>query len=346
MNRHGFDEDSLDDWLRSHLEGYPGRLAVSVLSGGQSNPTFLLSRGERKYVLRKKPAGVLLPSAHAVDREYRIITALYGTDIPVARPYCICDDDSVIGTPFYVMAHVDGRQFMDPALPGLAPQERRAIWDEFNSMVAALHSVDYVGRGLADYGRPGNYFQRQIARWSRQYRESETERIEPMERLMEWLPLRIPADDETTIVHGDLRIDNLLFEHNGTRILAVLDWELSTLGHPLADLAYHVMSWRLSAEQFRGMAGRDLDALGIPSETEYLRQYCERTGRAMIDPAQWEFSMAFSMFRLAAILQGIVKRAVDGSAASDQAMETGRRARTIAVAAWRQVENLEQKRRA
>ena len=334
----GLDEDSLDAYLRQHLPPYRRRFALRALSGGQSNPTFVLDDGEQKFVLRKKPSGQLLPSAHAVDREYRIITALAGTAVPVARPWCFCCNESVIGTPFYVMAHVEGRQFMDPALPQLAPAERRRVWDEFNRVIAALHTADYTALGLSDYGKVGNYIQRQLDRWSRQYHASQTEQIDSMDRLMQWLPQNIPQDDSTTIVHGDLRIDNLIFEKDGTGILAVVDWELSTLGHPLADLSYHVMSWRLTAEQFRGMGGKDLAALGIPDEAEYLRWYGERTGRVPIDPVAWEFYMAFSMFRLAAILQGIVKRALDGIAASGEALELGRRARTIADVAWKQVE--------
>ena len=341
MNASALDENALDAYLREHLDGYAGRMEVTPLSGGQSNPTFLLSAGDRKLVLRKKPPGTLLPSAHAVDREYRVITALHGTEVPVARSLLYCADAQVIGTPFYVMEHVAGRQFMDPALPELPAAERRRAWDEFNRVVAALHTVDFVACGLEDYGKRGTYFQRQINVWTRQYRTSQTERIEPMDRLIEWLPQHIPANDETTIVHGDLRIDNLIFDAKSPRILAVLDWELSTLGHPLADFAYHVMSWRLTSEQFRGMAEHDLAALGIPAETEYVRWYCERTGRDRIDPVEWEFAMAFSMFRLAAILQGIAKRAIDGSAASDRAFEVGRRTRTIAEAAWRQVEALQ-----
>ena len=337
------DEDRLDAWLREHLPPYRRRFALHALSGGQSNPTFVLDDGEQKFVLRKKPPGQLLPSAHAVDREYRIISALEGSDVPVARAWCFCDDASVIGTPFYVMAHVDGRQFMDPALPELQPAERRRVWDDFNRIIAALHTADHVALGLADYGKTGHYIQRQLDRWSRQYHASKTEQIDAMDRLMQWLPQNIPDDDATTIVHGDLRIDNLIFEKDGTRVLAVVDWELSTLGHPLADLSYHVMSWRLTADQFRGMGGKDLAALSIPDETEYLRWYCERTGRDAIDPAAWEFHMAFSMFRLAAIMQGIVKRALDGNAASDQALEVGRRARTIADIAWKQVQALQQK---
>ena len=336
----GLSNAALDAYLVAHLPDYAGPYAVSVLSGGQSNPTFLLAGKDQKLVLRKKPEGVLLPSAHAIDREYRVISALKDSAIPVARARCYCDDAHVIGTAFYVMDHVQGRQFMDPALPGLSAPERGKVWDEFNRVVAALHSVDHEAVGLGDYGKPGNYLARQIARWSRQYRASETERIDSMERLIEWLPAHIPTGDDTAIVHGDLRIDNLIYHPTEPRILAVLDWELSTLGHSLADLAYHVMSWRLTSAQFRGMAEHHLAALGIPGEADYLRLYCQRTGRDPIDPADWEFHMAFSMFRLAAILQGIVRRALDGNASSSEALATGMRARTIADVAWMQVEKL------
>jgi len=335
-----FDEDALDAYLRAHLPPYRQRFRVVPLTGGQSNPTFVLDDGQQKFVLRKKPNGVVLQSAHAVDREYRVIRALHGTGVPVAKAWCYCDNAAIIGTPFYVMAYVDGRQFMDPALPDLTPVERHKAWDQFNQTIAALHNIDPATIGLSDFGKAGHYIQRQLDRWSRQYRASETEPIEAMEKLMRWLPEHIPDDDATTLVHGDLRMDNLLFDRQEPRILAVLDWELSTLGHPLADLSYHVMSWRLTADQFRGMAGRDLKALGIPDEAEYLQWYCERTGRPPINPLHWEFHVAFSMFRLAAILQGIVKRAIDGNAASDQALVTGRRARTVAEIAWRQVEDL------
>ncbi len=336
----GLDETALDAYLHANLRSYAGRYSVSALSGGQSNPTFVLTGKGQKLVLRKKPGGALLPSAHAVDREYRVISALKGSGVPVAKAECYCDDAAVIGTPFYVMDFVEGRQFMDPALPELSAKERALIWDEFNRVIATLHSVDYAALGLGDYGRPGNFLARQIARWTKQYRASETERIETMERLIEWLPLNIPAGDDTAIVHGDLRIDNLMFHPVEPRIIAVLDWELSTLGHPLPDLAYHVMSWRLTSEQFRGMAEHDLPSLGIPSEEEYLERYCERLGRGKIDPPEWEFHMAFSMFRLAAILQGIVRRALDGNASNSEALTVGRRARTIADVAWQQVKKL------
>jgi len=328
------DTKALDAYLGRHVEGYRGPLELQRFEGGQSNPTYRLVTAGKRYVLRKKPDGVLLPSAHAVDREYRVISALAGTDVPVAKTYCYCDDPSVIGTPFYVMDCVDGRILWDPALPGLSRAERGAVWDDFNRVIAALHSVDYQAIGLADFGRPGNYFERQVGRWTKQYRASETERIAAMDSLMAWLPKNIPPGDETSIVHGDLRLDNVILHPTQPRILAVLDWELSTLGHPLADLSYHCITWHLTAEQFRGMAGQDLTSLGIPGEEEYVRNYCRRVGRDPIDPAHWQFYLAFSLFRLAAILQGIAKRALDGTAASAQALETGKQARPIAEAGW------------
>jgi aminoglycoside phosphotransferase (APT) family kinase protein len=257
-----------------HVEGFSGELQVEKFKGGQSNPTFMLSAGGRKYVMRRKPPGKLLPSAHAVDREYKVITALAATDVPVAKTWALCTDDSVIGTMFYIMDCVDGRIMWDPALPGMTPAQRGAIFDEMNRVIAALHKVDYAAVGLADYGKPGSYFARQIDRWSKQYRASETEKIEAMDKLIEWLPQNIPAGDETSIVHGDFRLDNTVFHPTEPRMLAVLDWELSTLGHPLADFAYHCMTWRLSPGQFRGLAGNDLAALGIPSEAEYVAAYC------------------------------------------------------------------------
>jgi len=338
--RHAFDTGRLADWLRANVEGYSGELAVEQFKGGQSNPTFLLSAGNRKYVMRRKPPGKLLPSAHAVDREYRVISALAKTDVPVARSYALCQDDAVIGTAFYVMDYVEGRILWDPALPGMQPAERTAIFDEMNRVIAALHNVDYAAVGLADYGKPGSYFARQIDRWSKQYRASETEKIEAMDNLMAWLPANIPAGDETSIVHGDYRLDNVIFHPSEPRILAVIDWELSTLGHPLSDFAYHCMAWRLSPGQFRGLQGHDLAALGIPGETDYVAQYCRRTGRASIPAAEWEYYLAFNMFRLTAILQGIMARAMQGNAASQEAIDTGKRARPLAEEAWRQVESI------
>jgi aminoglycoside phosphotransferase (APT) family kinase protein len=326
-----FDVERLAKYLDGRIPAFSA-LRVSQFRGGQSNPTYLLDAGSRRYVLRRKPPGKLLPSAHAVEREYRVMTALAPTQVPVPRTWCLCEDPEVIGTAFFVMDHVEGDVYWDPTLPGLTAPQRRALWLEINRVIAALHSVDYRGVGLEDYGRPGNYIQRQIERWTRQYRSSETERIEAMDNLIAWLPQNIPPGEETTIVHGDYRIDNLIFDRAKPRVLAVLDWELSTLGHPLADFAYHLMAWRLSPGQFRGMHGTDLAALGIPGEAEYTALYCERTGRRGIGNV--EFYLAYNMFRLAAILQGIAKRAIDGTASNERAVETGKRARPTAEAGW------------
>jgi aminoglycoside phosphotransferase (APT) family kinase protein len=338
QDKHRFDEASLAQYMRGHVDGFSGDLAVTQFKGGQSNPTFLLSAGGKRYVLRRKPPGKLLPSAHAVDREYRVLSALHGTDVPVARPYALCEDESVIGTMFYIMDFVEGRVLWDPSLPGLAVPQRQAIFEEMNRVIAALHKVDYGKVGLGEYGKPGNYLERQIARWTKQYRASETERIEAMENLIDWLPKNIPAGDETTLVHGDYRLDNVIFHPSEPRILAVLDWELSTLGHPIADFAYHCMTWRLTPQEFRGMLGFDFAALGIPSEEDYVARYCERTGRPGI--ANWDFYLAYNMFRLAGILQGIMGRVVEGTASSQHAIESGKRARPMAEAGWRQVENI------
>jgi len=331
-------EHALGEYLRGRLPAGDGPFAIEPLQGGQSNPTFRLRQGERSYVLRKQPEGELLPSAHAVDREYRVMTALAQTDVPVPRTYCYCDDRSVIGTPFFVMEFLDGRHFWDPALPELDAPQRAALWDDMNSVIARLHGVDYAAIGLADYGRAGNYFERQIGRWTRQYRASETMRIESMDRLIDWLPRHIIEDDTTSIVHGDFRIDNLIVHRSAPRVIGVLDWELSTLGHPLGDFAYHAMAWRLTWTQFRGMAGNDLAALGIPSERQYVDAYCRRSGRAGIDANDWQFCIVFSMFRLAAILQGIAKRAIMGTSADANAADVGERARTIADVAWREAQ--------
>jgi aminoglycoside phosphotransferase (APT) family kinase protein len=281
---------------------------------------------------------VLLPSAHAIDREYRLISALHGSSVPVARPICLCEDEGVIGTMFYLMSYVAGRNFWDPTLPGMPARERAAIYDEMNRVMVALHTLDFAAAGLADYGKPGNYFARQIARWSKQYRASETERIEAMEKLLAWLPANIPPGEETGLVHGDYRLDNLIFHPREPRIVAVVDWELSTLGSPLADFSYHVMLWRVETGEIRGLKGLDLPALGIPTESEYVSAYCRRTGRATIDPRVWEFCMAYNLFRIASIRQGIMKRVLEGTAASRHARESGIRARETAELAWAQVE--------
>jgi len=333
-DQHAFDTARLAAWMRSHVEGFAGPIDVSQFAGGQSNPTFLVQSARQRYVLRRKPPGKLLPSAHAVDREYRVLVALADTEVPVAKTYALCEDVSVIGTAFYVMDYVEGRLFWDAALPEAAPPERRAIYEEMTRVIAALHAVDYAAVGLQDYGKAGRYIERQVARWTQQYRAAETETIEAMDRLIEWLPQHIPADEETCIVHGDFRLDNAIFHSSEPRILAVLDWELSTLGHPLVDLAYLCMRYHLSADQFRGLAGLDVAALEIPSEAQCVADYCRRRKRAPVEPRAWSYYLAFNMFRLAGILQGVLARAIQGNASSATALEAGRRARPLAEQAW------------
>jgi len=333
--QHHIDMRALDDYLRRHVEDYRGPLTLKPLTGGQSNPTFLLNAGNARYVLRKRPAGDLLPSAHAVDREYRVMNALRDTGVPVPRMLSLCEDPQVLGTTFCVMSHVEGRVLWDARLPGFEPQERAAMYDEMNRVIAALHLVDPAAVGLSDYGRSGGYLERQIARWSKQYLASETEPLEAMHRLIEWLPRHVPPESGTSIVHGDFRLDNMIFHATEPRVLAVLDWELSTLGDPLVDFAYHMLAWHMRAEDFRGMAGEDLEALGIPSADAYMRRYCERVGRAPIPADAMEFYIVFNLFRLAAIFQGIARRARDGTAASADAVQTGQRARATADFGWR-----------
>jgi aminoglycoside phosphotransferase (APT) family kinase protein len=335
-----FDVAALAAWMRENVAGFSGPLSVEQFRGGQSNPTFKLTTPGGNYVMRRKPAGKLLPSAHAVDREYRVISALAGSEVPVPKTYGLCQDDAVIGSAFYVMDCVDGRVFWDGAVPEMDNAGRAKIYWELNRVIAALHKVDYNARGLADYGKPGNYFARQIARWTKQYQASETETIGAMNRLIEWLPANIPGDDETTIVHGDFRIDNMVFHPSEPRIVAVLDWELSTLGHPLADFSFHCMSWHVPPGAFRGLLGHDLAALGIPLEKEYVAEYCRRVGRAPIDPDHWDFYMAYNMFRAAGILQGIMTRVVDGTAASQHALQAGRAAPRLAELGWKRVETI------
>jgi aminoglycoside phosphotransferase (APT) family kinase protein len=325
--------DRLEGWLRGHVAGFCGPVTAERFPGGQSNPSYRLDTGSGQYVLRRKPSGPLLPSAHAVDREFRVMRALAGTEVPVPRVHALCEDDAVIGSAFYVMEFLGGRIFWDQRLPEIAsPEERGAMFDSMNAVIAALHMVDYESVGLGDFGRPGNYMGRQIARWSRQYRASETETIAAMDQLIDWLPLHIPPESAPAIVHGDYRMDNLVFHKTEPRVIGVLDWELSTIGDPLADFAYHVMTWRVTPELFRGLAGIDFAASGIPDEAAYIAAYCRRTGRDRI-PA-WDFYMVYSLFRIAAILQGIAKRALDGTAASAEAAEVGRIARPLAEQAW------------
>ncbi len=335
---HRFPEDRLAEYLRANVEGYSGSLTVRQFRGGQSNPTFALSAGGKEYVLRKKPPGKLLPSAHAVEREHRILEALGDTDVPVPRVLALCEDDDVIGTPFYVMERVDGRIFRSPLAPGLERAERAAIIDAMNATMASLHLLDYVRLGLADYGKPGNYMARQVSRWAGQYEASKTSEIDAMNRLVKWLPENVPAGDETTIAHGDFRLENLIFHPTEPRVVAVLDWELSTLGHPLADVGYNCMLYHLPMGEFAGSGyvGADLEGLGIPPESEYVARYCERTGRAGGVP-ELDFYVAFSMFRLAAIVQGVYKRGLDGNASNDTAITFGPMVEVLAGVAWSQV---------
>ncbi len=334
--QHAFDEAALARYLRGRIDGFGSELKVEQFKGGQSNPTFLLTAGGKRYVLRRKPPGNLLPSAHAVDREFRVIRALAGTDVPVARAHLLCEDPDVIGAMFYLMDYVEGRVLWDPRLPDLTREQRRTHYAELGRVIAALHQVDPAAVGLGDYGKPGNYIARQVARWTQQYKAAETEAIEAVDRLIEWLPVRIPPGDESAIVHGDYRFDNVIFHSTEPRILAVLDWELSTLGHPLVDFAYHCMTWRMpSTEGSRGLAGADLAALGIPSEREYLDRYLAATGRTQpVSDEHWRYYMVFNMFRLVGILQGIMKRALQGNASNAQALQAGRRARPLAEQAW------------
>lgn len=340
--QHAFDTDALTAWMARHVDGFAGPLQVEMFKGGQSNPTYKLITPGRRYVMRSKPGPVakLLPSAHAIEREFRVMQGLAGTDVPVPHMYALCEDESVIGRAFYIMEFMEGRVLWDQSLPGMAPAERAAIYDEMNRVIAALHSVKFAERGLAGYGKSGNYFERQIGRWSKQYVASITQPIPEMDRLMEWLPAHMPAsardESRVSIVHGDYRLDNLMFHPSEPRVIAVLDWELSTLGHPLADFSYHCMAWHIPSALSRGIAGLDLAALGIPGETEYIRRYCERTGITDLDTLHqdWNFYLAYNMFRIAAILQGIAKRVEAGTASSAQAKASGDTARPMAELAW------------
>lgn len=331
--RHRIDAAKLDRWLAAHVEGYRGPLTVRQFKGGQSNPSYRLDTPERAYVLRRKPFGKLLPSAHAVEREYRVTKALSGAGFAVARPYALCGDESVIGAVFYVMAMVEGRVLWDGALPGCTNAARGAIYRAAIETLARLHNCDPLALGLGDYGKPGNYFARQIDRWSRQYRASVTQTIPEMDRLIGWLPDTVPAQERVGIVHGDYRLDNLVFDAAAPRIAAVLDWELSTLGDPLADLTYFLMNWAMPAEGRSGIEGLDLAALGIPSVAEAAAQYCALTGRAALPALDWY--LAYNLFRMAAILQGIAGRIRDGTAANARAEDAVRRIVPLARSGWR-----------
>jgi len=322
--------DELGRYLESNIEGFEALCEAHKFSDGQSNPTFLLKAKSGQYVLRRQPPGDLLKSAHAVDREYRVITALFGSDVPVARTFHLCEDKNVIGSMFYVMSYEPGRIFWDPALPDLNNQQRTDVYSEMNRILAALHDINIYAVGLGDFGRPGNYFGRQISRWSKQYQASATTQIASMDKLMHWLPENMPPDDGmVSLIHGDYRLDNIIFHSSNSRAVALLDWELSTLGHPYADLAYQCMQLRVARDDaIPGLGNTDRGALGIPSEAEYVAQYCAR--REIVDIPNWNFYLAFSFFRLAAILQGVLKRAIDGNASSEKAFEYGRFAPRLA----------------
>ncbi len=333
---HRFDENALAAYLEKNLAGYTGPLAVQQFEGGQSNPTFLLTTDGQEYVMRKKPPGKLLPSAHQVEREFRVMKALEKSEVPVPRMYLLCEDDRIIGTPFFIMEHVRSRVLEDITLPHMTPEDRHALYFDMIRVLAALHLVNYSALGLDTFGKPGNYFSRQIGRWSKQYVAAKTDEIESMERLMEYLPQNVPADDTSCIVHGDYRMGNMLLHPTEPKVVALLDWELSTLGHPLGDLGYACMFYHsgiVGRVSLDGLTGSDT---GIPTEEEFLAEYCRLTGRDGIP--NWNFYLAFSFFRLASILQGVYKRGLMGTASSTEAIKRGSMAREIADVAWSLVE--------
>ena len=326
-------ETELDIWMARNVAGYRGPLSLHRLSGGQSNPTWRVDAASGQYVLRQKPVGTVLPSAHQVDREYRVMKALADTPVPVPRVFALCEDPAVMGSMFFVMEYLPGRTLFDPRLPGLPAEERAAIFDAMNAAIAAIGMVDPAKVGLADYGRPGGYVERQIGRWSKQYRASETQAIPAMDALIDWLPQHMPTTpEEVRLAHGDFRLDNLILHPSEPRVLAVVDWELSTLGCPYADFAYNVMVWRIAPGLFRGLGGVDLAGTGIPTEDHYINLWCQRTGRER--PENFDFYVILSLFRIAAILQGIARRALDGTAADPNAREMGAKATPLAEIAW------------
>ena len=332
-----FPEENLQRYLLDHVEGFTAPLTVEQTQGGMSNPTFILTDGAgQKYVMRKKPPGKLLPSAHAVDREFRVISALWNTEVPIARPYVLCQDPAVVGTDFYIMSFVEGRVFRNQTLPSFTPKERHEIYLTMADTLAKLHRVDFRAVGLEDFGRVGGYYLRQVTRWSQQYEAAKTEDLPAMDKLMQWLPTHIPAREETTIAHGDFRLENLIFHPTKPQVLAVIDWELSTLGAPLSDLAYNCIAYHVSDPLRGDITNLDYASYGIPSEEEYVARYCRQMGRAELP--HWNFNMVLSLFRLASILQGVYRRGLDGNAASPDALLKRDRCGTLANMAWELVE--------
>jgi len=327
-----FDEQVLHGYMSEHVEGYEGPLSVSKFKGGQSNPTYLLTTPSKKYVLRRKPPGKLLPSAHAVDREYRVMTALHAQGFPAPRTYVLCENESIVGTMFFIMDFIEGRIFWDAGLPEVQKSDRKPLYFALTDTLADLHSVDYKAAGLEDYGKPGNYFERQTSRWSKQYKAAETDTIEEMDKLMAWLPTAVPADDATSVVHGDFRFDNAIMHPSNPRTIAVLDWELSTLGHPLADFTYFLMVWFFPKNVRGGLVGLDLDEIGIPTMDEIIAHYCKRTGRTSIPDI--DYCLSYNMFRIAAIIQGVYARALQGNASSEVAKQSGAQVKPLAAMAW------------
>lgn len=332
LANHRFDEAALTRYLAAHIPEFRGECVIRQFQGGFSNPTFHLQTADHAFVMRKKPPGQLLPSAHAVDREYKVMKALQDSDVPVPRMHVLCEDESIIGTMFYVMDYVDGRVYPDRLLPGCTPAERTAMYDAMNDVLAKLHSVDYCAVGLADFGKPTGYVERQVARWSKQYAASAIDETPAMNELMKWLPAHLPTQDEAAIVHGDYRVGNLLFHPTESRIVAVLDWELSTIGHPLGDLAYCCTSYHVADSSGRGISQKDIDSLGIPSEAEFLDAYRQRMNRS--DIPNWKFFIVFSLFRSAAILAGVYRRSVDGQGVDARMAQTKQTYQSIAARAW------------